>query len=205
VSVAHLQGVSTTRRLALLLAATAGFVDAYVLIERGGVLATVQLGNVALLAGSAATADWTQAARLLACLVTFAAGTLAVVAMTARRRPRYAPTLEALATGLAVLVLLAAAYVPASVPELVVALPLVLLSALQVQLLLCSGLLDPGPHTDRFGLQVAAAFAAGAAAGAVLSPLMGHRAAAVAALVMLFALAVVVHEPDPRVRAAVVP
>jgi uncharacterized membrane protein YoaK (UPF0700 family) len=203
-------------RFALLVTGTTGFVDAYTFLERGGVFANAQTGNVVIGAVALSEGRWEQAVQHAASILTFAAGVGLASYLAARERPRWAPRVEELATGLAAAALLAAAFVPSTVHPLFVLVPLTFLSAMQLELFRSLGGLtympiatsgnlmrwvesgrehlsapDPGTR-HRFGVYcgIVGVFVGGALAGALLSEALGVAAAAFGAAAMVAALLV---------------
>src|SRR5262245_56297093 len=67
----------TSLRFALVLMATTGFIDAYTSVERGGVFANAQTGNVILGAIAVSTGAWLQAFQHLASILVFSLGVVA--------------------------------------------------------------------------------------------------------------------------------
>jgi len=211
---------TATLRFALLITGTTGFVDAYTYLERDGVFANAQTGNVVL--GSVAVSDghWVQAGQHLASIVAFAAGIAVAAFLAARERPQWAPRVEVLTTGLSALALLASALVPASAGPMLVTIPLCFTSAMQIELFRSIGDLKYVPiattgnlmrwvesghdellHPDRSNRRrfaiycgVVGIFAVGALAGALLSESMGVRAALIPGLVMAVAALIAIRE-----------
>lgn len=125
---------TSTLRFALLITGTSGFLDAYTYVERGGVFANAQTANVVLGAVAVSDEHWVQALQHLASIVTFAVGAAVATHLATRQRPRFAPTVEVLATGLLAVTVVVAAFVPASAPPMVVTVPLVFLAAMLTEL-----------------------------------------------------------------------
>ena len=89
----------TSLRFALVLMFTSGFVDAYTYMERGGVFANAQTGNVILGAIDVSAGSYEQAMQHLASVLAFAAGVVIAVRLKAVRASEglRAPGLVALA------------------------------------------------------------------------------------------------------------
>jgi uncharacterized membrane protein YoaK (UPF0700 family) len=75
----------TSLRLALVLMFTSGFVDAYTFMERGGVFASAQTGNVILGAIDLSARSYGQALKHLASVLAFAVGVVIAVRLKALR------------------------------------------------------------------------------------------------------------------------
>jgi len=210
---AHSGAATSTLTFALLLTGSSGFLDAYTMLERGGVFANAQTANVVVGAVAVADGRWLQSGQHLLSILTFGVGTLVAAHLGARRRPRFAPTVEALATGLMTLGLVAAAFVPGSVRPMLVTVPLVFLSAMLTELFRKTGELPYLPIATTVNLVrmlestheqvvrpntgarrrfhvyggIVSAFVIGALVGALVSDAIGARASAVAALPMAVA------------------
>ena len=66
--------ISESRRLAILLAVSGGFMDAYTYTFRGEVFANAQTGNMLLLGVSISERNWPEVVRYLFPVLAFAAG-----------------------------------------------------------------------------------------------------------------------------------
>ncbi|HET8664862.1 MAG TPA: YoaK family protein [Nocardioides sp.] len=205
---------TSTLRFALLITGTSGFLDAYTYVERGGVFANAQTANVVLGAVAVSDEHWVQALQHLASIVTFAVGAAVATHLATRQRPRFAPTVEVLATGLLAVTVVVAAFVPASAPPMVVTVPLVFLAAMLTELFRKAGDLPYLPiattgslarwvestHEQvthptsssrrrfRVYLGLVGAFVLGALVGALATEAVGVHASPVAALPMALAM-----------------
>lgn len=213
---AHSGAATTTLGFAMLLTGSSGFLDAYTYLERGGVFANAQTANVVLGAIAVVDGRWLQAGQHLLTILTFAVGTVVAAHLAASRRPRFAPTVEVLATGLMTVALVGAAFVPESTRPMLVTVPLVFLAAMLTDLFRKTGDLpylpiattvslvrtiessreevtSPNPGARRrlhvYG-SIVAAFLVGALVGALMTELVGARASAVGALPMAVAAGV---------------
>jgi uncharacterized membrane protein YoaK (UPF0700 family) len=210
---AHSGAATRTLGFAVLLTGSSGFLDAYTYLERGGVFANAQTANVVLGAIAVVEGRWLQAGQHLLTISTFAVGAVLAAQLAVSRRPRFAPTVEALATGLATVALVAAAFVPASAPPMLVTVPLVFVAAMVTDLFRKTGDLPylpiattvslvrvvessheevtrPNPGARRrfhvYG-SIVASFLLGALIGALMTQLVGVRASAVGAVPMAVA------------------
>jgi uncharacterized membrane protein YoaK (UPF0700 family) len=201
----------TSLRFALVLMATTGFVDAYTFVERGGVFANAQTGNVILGAIAVSTGSWLQAFQHLASILVFSVGVLVATHLRAttphhelRRPGLVALTLYAVMLG-------AAAFVPSTARPLIVVVPITLAAGLMFALfrrvdeftyapMLTTGnltrwleaghahLYHPSPtsrHTFNVFFALTMCFVAGALAGALVTDAVGPPASAFPASAVL--------------------
>lgn len=114
------------------LAVVGGFLDAYTYVAHEGVFANAQTGNVVFVAIDAARGDWAHALRFLPIIGAFLLGLVAAEWLAAHRhRPGLSDPTRAV-LGAEILVLLAVAALPASVPHLATTTAVAFVAALQV-------------------------------------------------------------------------
>jgi uncharacterized membrane protein YoaK (UPF0700 family) len=125
---------STTLRFAILLTLTNGFLDAYTYITRDGVFANVQTGNVILFAIDMRHRHWAHSLDHLWPILAFLAGVLLSSHIKSGRVERFVKhplrwTMAVQAAALAVV-----GFVPTSVPNSFVTIPISFLAAMQFTL-----------------------------------------------------------------------
>lgn len=119
-------------KLAVLLSFVGGFLDAYTYLDRGGVFAGAQTGNVVLMAVAAAQGEWNRAWHHLPPILAFGLG---VFAADGLRRPAAAAILHRpalAAVTLEVVALITIGFIPSTVPDLFVTTVISFASALQL-------------------------------------------------------------------------
>lgn len=205
----------TSLRFALVLMFTSGFVDAYTFMERSGVFANAQTGNVILGAIDVSAGSYEQALQHLASVLAFAVGVVIAVRLKAIRASDGLRSPGLVALALYAVVLGVVAFVPDTAPSLAATVPITLASGMVLELFRSIGGLSYAPiattgnlmrwveagdaqatHPDEgtrrtlgvYGA-VIAAFVAGAVGGALVTDAIGVRASAVAALAVALALA----------------
>ena len=125
---------TTTLRFAMLLTAANGFLDAYTYMARGGVFANVQTGNVILFAVDLAHARWATTWAHLWPIVAFLAGVALSAHIKSGRVEKYLPHPLRWTMGIQALAFAAIGFVPASVPNSFVNIPISFLAAMQFTL-----------------------------------------------------------------------
>ncbi|AOW95170.1 hypothetical protein BFN03_17430 [Rhodococcus sp. WMMA185] len=201
-------------RFAVLLTVTSGFLDAYTFISRGGVFANSQTGNVILM-GIDFSAGNVGAA--LAHVWPISAFVVGVAIANSLKSPRVKRVVEhpiRAAMVAQVIVLVAVGFVPTTVPDPVVTIPIAFVAALQIGLFRSvrslsyiaiattgnlmrlteaayAGFLrkdlEARKNTGVYGA-VVGGFAAGAVIGAVCTRILGHEAAWLAASLLFCTL-----------------
>lgn len=123
---------SESVRLGVLLAAVGGFLDVYTFITRDGVFANAQTANVVLFGIDLASAQWRSAMGYLPPLVAFVCGVFTaelvsrpVMARIVKRPVRAVLVIE-------IVVIAVVGFLPLSVPNAVVTIPISFVAALQV-------------------------------------------------------------------------
>ena len=209
-------------RLGLLLALVGGFLDAYTFLDRGGVFANAQTGNLVLIGIAASRGDLRQMGICLPPILAFMAG---VFAVEAAKSSALSPRLDwgRFALVLEILVLCAVGFVPESAPDLFVNAAVSFAASVQVcafrrlvdvpySTTMMTGNLrsatqslwaalatrDPGEmeRVRRF-LAVLGSFTLGALMGGILTSLGGGRAVWLAAGLLAAALSLYVREETP--------
>ncbi|MBV9515068.1 MAG: DUF1275 domain-containing protein [Mycobacteriaceae bacterium] len=125
---------TTTLRFAMLLTAANGFLDAYTYMARGGVFANVQTGNVILFAVDLAHARWATTWAHLWPIVAFLAGVALSAHIKSGRVEKYLPHPLRWTMGIQAVAFAAIGFVPASVPNSFVNIPISFLAAMQFTL-----------------------------------------------------------------------
>jgi uncharacterized membrane protein YoaK (UPF0700 family) len=125
---------STTLRFAVLLTLTNGFLDAYTYVTRGGVFANVQTGNVILFAIDMRHGHWGSSLAHLWPILAFLAGVLLSAYIKSGRMDRFLAhplrwTMAIQAVAFAVV-----GFVPTTVPNSFVTIPISFLAAMQFTL-----------------------------------------------------------------------
>jgi uncharacterized membrane protein YoaK (UPF0700 family) len=215
---------ASSLRFALLVTAASGFLDAYTYVSRGGVFANAQTGNVIFLAIEVSRTHWRDAAQHLWPILAFVVGvSIANVIKTGRAERRvHRPIRWSIAAQAAILAVVG--FVPATVPNALVTVPISFIAALQIALFRNIGDLNYiaiamtgnlmrvteagfAAIVDRdsagrraFGVYsaVIAVFVLGALAGAAATGSVGVRAAWIPAAVLAATLAIfVIDERTP--------
>ncbi len=99
-------------RVGALLAVAGGLLDAYTYLQRGGVFANAQTGNIVLLGVRLAEGQWAKALHYLAPILAFVAGVLAAEWIKSRFKEATAVHWRQLSVGMEVVVLLLVALLP---------------------------------------------------------------------------------------------
>lgn len=124
---------SNSLLFAVLLTATGGFLDAYTFLTRG-VFATAQTGNVILMTVNMASGKWHLALEHVWPILAFIAGVAIASFIKSERgqRASFHPTL--IAIGAHALVLVGIGFLPESVPNAFVTIPIAYIAAIQISL-----------------------------------------------------------------------
>ncbi|KIQ19663.1 hypothetical protein RU01_04700 [Rhodococcus sp. MEB064] len=201
---------STSLRFALIVTAASGFLDAYTFVSRGGVFANAQTGNVIFLAIELSRTQWSAAADHLWPLLAFVVGVVIANVIKSGRAERHVhrPIRWSVAAQAAILAVVG--FVPDTVPNALVTVPIAFIASLQFALFRTIGDLnfiavamtgnlmrftdagfaalvdrDPaGRRAVRVYSAVIAVFALGALAGAAATETIGVRAAWIPAAVL---------------------
>jgi uncharacterized membrane protein YoaK (UPF0700 family) len=208
-------GAEHTLRVAVLLSAAGGFLDAFTWVGHGGVFANAQTGNVVLLGVFAASGRWGDAGRHVPPIVAFLLGIFVAHRLrlhATRRRERLAALLS---LAIEIVALLGVALLPPAFPDLPIVLGIAFVAALQSSSFarvegsayssvmttgnlrraaeaLFAGLTPPGDgaalRQSRVFATVCASFACGAALGAFCTGWLANFAVLVPAVILLVAL-----------------
>lgn len=125
---------STSLRFALLLTAAGGFLDAYTYVSRDGVFANAQTGNVIFLSVDAAGGHWRDALAHLWPILAFIVGVALANLLKSDRVEQAIAHPIRWAIVAQVLVLVAVGFVPHSVNNAVVTIPIAFVAAIQIGL-----------------------------------------------------------------------
>jgi uncharacterized membrane protein YoaK (UPF0700 family) len=125
---------STTLRFAVLLTLTNGFLDAYTYITRGGVFANVQTGNVILFAIEMRHRHWGNSLDHLWPILAFLVGVLLSAHINSGRIEKVVSHPLRWTMGLQALAFAVVGFVPTSVPNSFVTIPISFLAAMQFTL-----------------------------------------------------------------------
>lgn len=127
-------GTSTTLRFAILLTIASGFLDAYTYISRDGVFANAQTGNVILLAVDLSGRHWHGALSHLWPILAFIVGVAFANLLKSERAARAIAHPIRWAMVGQIVVLVAVGFVPLSVNNAVVTVPVAFVAAIQIGL-----------------------------------------------------------------------
>lgn len=123
---------SRSLRLIVLLTLTAGFLDAYTFLGRGGVFATAQTGNMVLLGVQAARAEWADALRHVPPIAAFVVGVWVAETIRLPRIAAVLPRPLRAALLLELLVLIIVGLLPAGAPDDLVAVLIAFVASVQI-------------------------------------------------------------------------
>jgi uncharacterized membrane protein YoaK (UPF0700 family) len=121
----------TRWRVAMLLGAAGGFLDAFTWVGHGGVFANAQSGNVVLLGVSLATAQWSQALRHIPPIMAFLAGVFTEHLLRTREARRGLHRSVLFSLGVEIALLLIVSVLPRGFPDLPIVLGIAFVAALQ--------------------------------------------------------------------------
>ncbi|TQF74748.1 DUF1275 domain-containing protein [Rhodococcus spelaei] len=133
---------STSLRFALLLTVASGFLDAYTYVSRGGVFANAQTGNVILMGIDLSDRHWQSALAHVWPILAFLVGVAFANLLKSARAERVVRYPIRLAVAAQVVVLVAVGFVPASVPDALVTVPIAFVAAMQIGLFRTVGTLS---------------------------------------------------------------
>ena len=125
---------TTTLRFAMLLTLANGFLDAYTFIVRGGVFANVQTGNVVLFAIDMHHRDWGNSLAHLWPILAFFVGVLVSSHIQSGRVDKFVSHPLRWTMGIQAVAFAIVGFVPTSVPNSVVTIPISFLAAMQFTL-----------------------------------------------------------------------
>jgi len=130
---ARVPGVPPENRLrvATLLSAAGGSLDAFAWLAHGGVFANAQTGNVVLLGVSVATAHWAQALRHVPPIVAFVVGVYAAYRLRIHEAHAGRHRSALFSLGVEIALLLVVAILPRQFPDLPIVLGIAFVAALQ--------------------------------------------------------------------------
>lgn len=206
---------SQTLRFALLLTAAGGFLDAYTYVSRGGVFANAQTGNVILLGIEVSRAHWHAAVEHVWPILAFIVGVAFANLLKSERAANRMNHPIRWAMAAQVLVLAVVGFVPHSVPNAFVTIPVAFVAAMQIALFrtvgslsyiaiattgnlmrfteaLYAGFVDGDRESRRAAAvysAIIASFAGGAVVGAIATRGIGAQAAWIPAAFLAVALA----------------
>ncbi|GAA4484713.1 YoaK family protein [Rhodococcus olei] len=133
---------STSLRFAALLTAASGFLDAYTYVSRDGVFANAQTGNVILLGIDLSDRHWHGALAHVWPILAFVVGVAFANLLESTRAEHVVAHPIRLAVAAQVVVLVAVGFVPVSVPDAVVTVPIAFVAAMQIGLFRTVGTLS---------------------------------------------------------------
>ena len=125
---------ATTLRFALVLTVSSGFLDSYTYICRGGVFANAQTGNVILLGVDVSEQKWHAALAHLWPIIAFVVGIALANYLKSPRAERFVSRPIRWAMVLQVVVLVVVGFVPLSVPNFFVTIPISFVAVIQMGL-----------------------------------------------------------------------
>ena len=124
-------------RVAALLSAAGGFLDAFTWIGHGGVFANAQTGNVVLLGLYAAAGEWAEAFRHVPPIVAFVAGVFVAHRLRLDTKWRHAHNAALLSLAVEILFLAVVALLPSRFPDFPIVLGVAFVAALQSSCFAC--------------------------------------------------------------------
>ncbi|MEV0947074.1 YoaK family protein [Rhodococcus sp. NPDC049939] len=205
---------STSLRFAVLLTVASGFLDAYTFISRGGVFANAQTGNVILMGINFSAGNVRAALEHVWPISAFVVGVAIANSLKSPHAKRVVKHPIRAAMVAQVVVLVSVGFVPTTVPDALVTIPIAFVAALQIGLFRTvrslsyiaiattgnlmrltetayAGFLGKDPearkNTGVYAV-IVGGFAAGAVIGAVCTRIFGHEAAWLAASLLFCAL-----------------
>ena len=206
---------STSLRFALLITSASGFLDAYTYLCRGGVFANAQTGNMILLGVNLSGRHWLEASEKLWPILAFVVGVAFANFLKSDRAERRVshPIRWAMVAQAAVLAVVG--FVPVTVPDAAVTIPIAFVAAMQIGLFrtvgslsyiaiattgnlmrfteaLYAGIVDRNSESKQAAAVYAAiicSFAGGAVLGAIGTRQMGAQAAWIPAAILAITLA----------------
>lgn len=206
---------STSLRFALMLTAAGGFLDAYTYVSRGGVFANAQTGNVILLGIDLSARRWHGALEHLWPILAFIVGVAVANLLKSERAANRIEHPIRVAMVAQIVVLAGVGFVPESVPNALVTIPIAFVAAMQIGLFrtvgslsymavvttgnlmrftesVYAGFVEKDAEAKRAAAIYAAivgSFSVGAVIGAVATRGIGGQAAWIPAAVLVIALA----------------
>ncbi|WP_072691586.1 YoaK family protein [Rhodococcus marinonascens] len=205
---------STSLRFALLLTIASGFLDAYTFISRGGVFANAQTGNVILMGIDLSEGHVRAALAHVWPILAFIVGVAIAHSLKSPRAKRVVNHPIRVAVVAQIAVLVGVGFVPSTVPDALVTVPIAFVAALQIGLFRTVGSLsyiaiattgnlmrftesayagfvgkdrESRKTTAVYGT-IVGSFAAGAVIGAVCTRIIGHEATWIPASLLCCAL-----------------
>lgn len=116
----------------ILLAIVGGFLDAYTFIERGGIFANAQTGNIVLLGVYAAQGKWGQALIPLPCILAFIIGVIVAEYLKNNSPYLFIIDWKQAVLILEIIVLFGVGFIPSTIPDVVVNVIISFVTSVQV-------------------------------------------------------------------------
>lgn len=123
---------SESVHLGILLAIVGGFLDAYTFIERGGVFANAQTGNIVLFGVEASRGNWRQALMALPPILAFILGVIVSECVKKRSPIPFIKDSARAILILEVVILFIIGFIPSSIPDQIVTVTISFVSSLQI-------------------------------------------------------------------------